>query len=292
VDPVITAASRCGEGIVHISAYAPDSIYWFDAPGGNIIGTGPTFATPYLTGTTTFYAQTSLTCPSNLVSTNAVVNAITEAPTCSDFNRCGPGNVILNAVDTATVNWYNALVGGAQIYSGNTFVTGFIPHDTTYYMEAGILCPSERVPVNVTITSSPPPVVTSTGHCGPGSGILTAFSTAPVFWYDSLIGGSQVGSGINLITPFVNETTTYYAESNSGCASERVPVTLTIFEIPAPPVATDSTHCGPGSAALYAVSNAQVYWYDAAVGGNLLTTGSLLNTPPISSTTTFYAESF
>lgn len=292
VDPVITQASRCGEGIVQISAYAPDSIYWFDAPNGNLLGYGPTFNTPYLTATTTFYAQTSLTCPSNLVSTNAVVNQITETPVCSDFNRCGPGNVILTAVDTAIVNWFNALSGGAQIYSGNTFVTGFIPHDTTYYMEAGTICPSERVAVNVTITSSPPPVVTSTSHCGPGSGILTAFSLSPVFWYDSLIGGNQIGSGINFITPSVNETSTYYAESNSGCASERVPVTLTIFEIPDPPTVTDSTHCGAGSAALYAVSNAQVYWYDSAVGGNLLTTGSLLLTPPISSTTTFYAESF
>ncbi|MFN8165572.1 MAG: CotH kinase family protein [Bacteroidia bacterium] len=291
VAPVITNASRCGEGVVQLSATAPDSIYWFDAPGGNIIGTGPTFNTPYLLADSTFYAQTSLTCPSSVVSATAHVLAVTDTPVCSDFNRCGPGNVILFATDTATINWYNAPTAGAQIYSGNTFVTGYIPHDTTFYMQAGILCPSIRVPVNVTITSSPPPVVTNASHCGPGSGILTAFSLAPVFWYDSLTGGSQIGSGINFITPFVTETATYYAESNSGCASERVPVTFTIFDIPAPPVTSDSSRCGPGSVPLYAVSGVQVYWYDAPTGGNLLTTGSLLNTPNISSATTFYAES-
>lgn len=291
-DPIITPAFRCGEGVMTLSASAPDSIYWFASPGGSIIGTGPTFTTPYLTGTTTFYAQTSLTCPSDLVSTSAQVIAVTTNPVCPDQNRCGPGNVILNAVDTAEVRWYNALTGGALIFTGNTFITGFIPHDTIYYMEAGQVCPSERLPVNVTITAAPAPTVSDNARCGPGTVVLTANSANPIFWYDSYFGGTQVGSGFNFATPVLTTTTTYYAEAVATCASERIAVTATIHDIPAPPITTDSIICGPGVGYLNAVSVAQVYWYDAPTGGNLLSTGSLLTTPPLSTNTTFYAASF
>lgn len=291
-EPIFTSASRCGEGVVQLSAYAPDSIYWFASPGGSVIGTGPTFNTPYLTGSTQFYAQTSMTCPSNLVSVTAMISAYTANPVCADQNRCGPGNVILNAVDTAQVRWYNAQTGGALIYTGNLFVTGFIPHDTTYYMEAGLQCPSERLPVIVTVTSSPAPSVSDNARCGPGMIVLTAISSDPVFWYDDYYAGTQVGSGMNFLTPSLNTTTTYYAEAIGTCASERIAAIATIHDIPTPPVTADSTHCGPGVAYVNAVSVAQVYWYDALTGGNLLATGSLLNTPPLSANTTFYAASF
>ncbi|MBK8365312.1 MAG: CotH kinase family protein [Bacteroidetes bacterium] len=291
-DPVIAPAARCGEGQVQLSAYAPDSIYWFAAPGGNIIGTGPNFITPYLTGTTQFFAQTSLTCPSNLVDITVEVNPVTAAPVCPDQNRCGPGNVILNAVDTAEVRWYNAQTGGALIHTGNLFITGFIPHDTVYYMEAGIVCPSERLPVIVTVTSAPAPTVTDNSRCGPGTVVLNANAADPIFWYDAYFGGTQVGSGFNFLTPALSTTTTYYAEAVGACASERIPAIATIHEIPAPPVTSDTTSCGQGVAYVNAVSVAQVYWYDAPVGGNLLGTGSLLTTPPLTSDATFYAASF
>ena len=291
-DPIIAPAYRCGEGVVQLSAFAPDSIYWFASPGGSIIGQGPLFNTPYLTTPTTFYAQTSLTCPSDLVSINVDIIGVTANPVCPDQNRCGPGNVILNAVDTAEVRWYNAQVGGALIFTGNFFVTGFIPHDTIYYMEAGLICPSERLPVVVTITSSPAPSVSDNSRCGPGTIVLTASAVDPIFWYDSYFGGTQVGSGFNFLTPVLTATTTYYAEAVGTCPSERIPVIATIQDIPAPPLATDSTHCGPGIAYLNAISVAQVYWYDAPVGGNLLSTGSLLTTPYLNADATFYAASF
>ncbi len=292
VSPTVTNANRCGEGTVMLLASAPDSIYWYATQGGPIVGYGNSFTTPYLTADRTFYAQTSLMCPSAFVDVYATVNSITANPSVIDQNRCGPGNVIINANDTAQVRWYNAQLGGALIYSGNVFVTGFIPHDTTFYVEAGLVCPSERLPVNVTITSSVAPTSTDQSRCGPGSLVLTALSPDPIFWYDSISGGTQLGSGINFITPSISTTTTYYAEAIDVCASERIPVIATIRDIPLPPVTSDSTRCGPGQAVLSATSSAQVYWYDSPVGGNLLTIGSYLTTPFISSSTTFYASSF
>ena len=290
--PVASSVNRCGDGSVTLSAVASDSIYWFDAPNGNIVGTGSTFTTPSLTSSTTYFVQSSLSCPSAQVAVDVVINPVTSVPVISNITQCGPGAVVLNATDTATIYWYNDAVSGALIYTGNVFVTGYIPHDTTYYLQAGDICPSERIAVDVVISSSPSPVVNTASRCGTGSLVLTASSFAPVFWFDSIVAGNQVGSGVNFLTPVLSASRTYYAESNNGCASARVPVIASVNPIPAPPTASDSIHCGGGQVSLYATSNFQVVWYSAATGGTSLGTGSLFLTPVINNTTTFYAESF
>lgn len=289
--PVVSAVTRCGEGVVTLTATAPDSIYWFDLPGGNIIGTGTTYTTPTLFTSTTFWAQTSLSCPSSPVPVNVTIEPIPSMPVVSDITRCGPGSVVINASSPVTVTWFNALTGGGQIFSGNTFITGYIPHDTTFFAEAGTACISERVVVNVTITSASPPVVSDQQRCGPGQLTFTASSLAPVFWYDSIVAGTQVGSGVNFITQTLTESQKYYAESNNGCASARVQVNANVYPVPAPPIGFDSSLCGPGSVPIYATSDVQVFWYDSPSGGVPLGSGSLFNTPAISNSTTYYAES-
>ena len=289
--PVTVSASRCGEGSITLSATATDSIYWFDSPNGNIVGTGPSFTTPTLVNSTTYYAQTSLSCPSSPVPVIAEIDPIPAIPIVSNVNRCGPGSVVINALDTANVNWYNAYVGGGQIFSGNVFVTGYIPNDTTFYAEASSVCVSERVQVNVTITSAIPPVVNSVSRCGSGSLTLTASSLAPILWYDSISAGNEVGNGVSFTTPFLTDTKVYFAESNNGCASARVPATAMVNLIPDPPIGFDSSICGSGSVPIYATSNFQVFWYSTPTGGVSLGSGSLFNTPTINSNTTFYAES-
>ncbi len=290
--PVANTVSRCGEGIVTLTASAPDSIYWFDAPNGNIVGTGTTFTTPTLTNTTTYYAQTSLSCPSVKVPVDAIINEITATPVVSDVSRCGAGSVTIQAIDTAVVNWYNASTGGGLLFTGNTFVTGFIPHDTIFYCEAGTVCVSERVAVNVVVNSASPPLVRDVSRCGDGTLTLTASALAPIFWYDSVVAGHQVGAGVNFTTPVLSETKTYYAESNNGCASERVPALAMINTIPDAPAGSDSTFCEGGVVSLYATADVQIFWYDTPTGGTALASGSLFNTPSISTSTTFYAEAY
>ena len=290
--PVVVSAFRCGEGIVTLSATATDSIYWFDSPNGNIVGTGSSFTTPTLFNSTTYYAQTSLSCPSVKVPVVAEIYSIPATPIVSDVNRCGAGSVVINAIATDTVNWFNAIVGGGLIFTGNTFVTGYLPNDTTFYVEAGSTCVSERVKVNVTITSAAPPVVNSSSRCGSGSLTLGANSLATILWYDSIVAGNQVGTGPSFTTPFLTETKEYYAEANNGCASPRALATAMVNKIPNPPIGFDSSICGSGSVPIYATSDVQVFWYSTPSGGISLGSGSLYETPVIDTNTIFYAESF
>ncbi len=289
--PVTTSASRCGPGNLLLLASSTDSVFWYDAPtGGNLISIGDTLVTPALTQTTTYYARTGRTCTSPSVATTATVNEIAASPVSSDVTRCGPGTVSLHATDTATIRWYNAASGGGLLETGSNYTTNILNNDTSFFVEAGSVCPSPRIEVMVTVNTTPVPTVTDTSRCGDGTMVLNASSPNPVKWYNSPNGGSSIGTGLSFTTPFLTRTDTFYAEANSGCPSVRVRGIAIVIPVPASPVGVNDTLCAPGSATISATASEQVNWYDAPSGGNLVYLGSVFDTPPISVTTTYYAE--
>lgn len=85
------------------------------------------------------------------------------------------------------------------------------------------------------------PVITSVtngSRCGPGSVTLSATATpssATLYWYTQLSGGTSVGSGQNFVTPSLSTTTYYYVEAQTspGCISPRQQVAAYIYEVPA-----------------------------------------------------------
>jgi hypothetical protein len=289
-DPVTVSSSVCASGQVTLTATASDSIFWYDAINGNEIGVGETFVTPLINSTTTYYARSSRSCPSNFVAAVAVVNPQAATPITSDVIRCGPGTVTLTASDTAVIHWYNAPTGGGLLATGTSFLTGIIPNDSIFYVEAGDYCPSQRIEVKVTISTTAEPLASDASRCGTGTITLTASSASPIFWYTSEFGGASVGSGASFTTPTLAVSDTFWVEANGGCASSRVRVIALVNTVPAVPTATNVTICGSGSATFNAISTEQVYWYDAALGGNLLYTGTNFTTPVLSSTTNYYIE--
>ncbi|MFV5702169.1 T9SS type B sorting domain-containing protein [Flavobacterium sp. XS2P12] len=65
----------------------------------------------------------------------------------------------------------------------------------------------------------------------------------------------------------------------------------TTITIPQITSTTPASRCGSGTVTLQATaSNGTVNWYDAAINGNLLTTGNSYTTPSLSTTTTYYVE--
>lgn len=289
--PQTVSTSRCGAGVLTLLASSSDSVFWYDASiGGNLIGSGDTLFTPALSQTTTYYARTGRGCQSNSIATIASITPLAQVPVSNDVTRCGPGTVTLNATDTAAIRWYNYPLGGGLLGTDSSFTTNILNNDTSFYIEAGSVCPSQRVEVHVTVNTTPVPIVTDASRCGSGTLVLTADSPAPISWFSSQNGGSSIDSGSTFTTPLLAVTDTFYAEANSGCPSVRVRGIAIINSEPANPVVSDVTICNPGTVTFNASASEQVNWYDSLSGGSLLYTGSNFTTPFLSSTITYYAD--
>lgn len=136
------------------------------------------------------------------------------------------------------------------------------------------------------------PSVTNGMNCGPGTVTLNASSAGTINWFDLPAGGSLVGTGSTFVTPSISTTTNYYAQTGLNCPSARVAVTATINSIPNAPTGTDGDRCGTGTVDLTAASaSPTVEWYDVSTGGSSIATGNNFTTPPISSSTVYYAQS-
>jgi hypothetical protein len=294
--PTVTGDNRCGPGSVSLSATSAGTIYWFTAAsGGTSVATGTTYSTPSINTTTTYYVQTGNgACPSTRVAVVATINTIPPVPTFNGAGNCGPGTVTMTVGSSGTVSWFTASSGGSPIATGLTYVTPSLSTTTTYYVEADNgNCTSNRIPVVAQISSvAADPLTTNGSHCGPGSVVLNATSPDPIRWYDAASGGTQVGSQPTLITPFISTTTTFYAQADNGCVSNRVLAIATINPKPNDPVVTEGHTCGIGNVTLSATSSNSLNWYDAPTGGNQIGSNTTYVTPMLSNTTTYYVEAF
>jgi hypothetical protein len=290
--PAATGNSKCGPGSLALSANASGQLYWYTAAtGGTLLDSGATFNTPNLNTSVTYFVETrSASCPSLRSAAVATIIPLPSSPTTSNVSICGPGLATLSAFSPEQIYWYTVASGGTPVSTGPSY-TPTVSTSTTYYVEAGNTCRSTRIAVQALIISPPnAPTLINTTRCGPGTLVIQAISADQVNWYAVPSGGSLLDTGAFFTTPFISVTTTYYAEAGIGCNSIRVPVTASVTVAPAPPNALDVTRCGAGSVNLTASATQQIYWYDAASGGNQVGTGVSFTTPPLTNTTTYYVE--
>jgi hypothetical protein len=97
----------------------------------------------------------------SLISTPVTVSVtpVSDPPLVHDYSVCNQGTASLNATSNETVNWYSVPTGSAPLFTGNNYVTPLLTQTVTYYAEAGLVCPSQRIPVNVNILQSPVPFI-------------------------------------------------------------------------------------------------------------------------------------
>ncbi|MEO6498227.1 MAG: gliding motility-associated C-terminal domain-containing protein, partial [Mucilaginibacter sp.] len=205
---------------------------WYaDAGRVNLLGSGTSFTTTPLVATTTFYAEAvSGTCTSvTLTNVQAIVTAPPAAPVVAGFAPVCAGTPITLNISApqggVLYKWYSASTGGNSIYTGTGF--GLQPVATiTYYAEANNgSCPSQRTPVTVTVLQAPSaPIVQGAFICPGSTATLTANAGqgVTVKWYDAVNSTAEIFTGNMFITPPLNASTTYYAETvndNGGCTS-------------------------------------------------------------------------
>lgn len=292
-DPTVTNGSNCGAGTVTLTAAGATGAMtykWYDAAtGGNILQntTSATYTTPSISTTTDYYVSiVNGTCESSRVKVTATIFPGTpNDPTVSATpdTRCGAGNADFTASGAAasgeTYRWYDAATGGnlLQDNATATFSIGVTATATYYVSIHNTACGGEsnRVPVTITVTNSggTPPTVSNKSRCGTGDIVLTsakADASALVAgeefrWYDAATGGTLLenNTGSFSITNLAATTSYYVSFYNGSCETDRVQVTATVEQLPAPTVVNGS-RCEAGTVTLTAngAVTGQIYkWY-------------------------------
>lgn len=162
-------------------------------------------------------------------------------------------------------------------------------------------CANKSASVTITFTTftvPKAPTAASTSICPGSTAVLTA--TAPggdYVWYSTATGGTPIATGGSFTTPALTNPATYYVQTTvAGLTSTRTAVTVNITPLSAQPVvAAIGPICSNSSATLTASgagTAAGTYaWYDAPVGGNLVSVSNPFITPPLTSNTSYYVQS-
>ncbi|MDN5284713.1 MAG: gliding motility-associated C-terminal protein [Mucilaginibacter sp.] len=288
------------------------TIKWYDAAtGGNLVGTGPSVVVNAVTATKTYYAEASRTASGCAQATRAPfkvnVTSAPAAPVAADKPVCSGQSVVLTAVPVAgiTYNWYDAATGGTLLLANNaSYPTPALTATTTYYVEAvaGTCASATRTPVKAIVTAAPsvPVVIPPAAICSGSPATLSVTPVAGVTynWYTAATGGTLAFTGNPVSTPALTANTTYYVEAvlTGGCTSStRAPAAVSVNPTPAAPTITIVPANGQvtsgQTATLTATSTgATINWYASATGGTPVGSGSPFTTPPLTSTTTYYAE--
>ena len=115
----------------------------------------------------------------------------------------------------------------------------------------------------------------------PGDSVILFGNSGMIFY------GWTGGSTDTSITVFQSGSYTLTTTDNNGCTAVSSPVTISVISV-TPPVINDITICYGTSAALTSIADGQIYWYDSAAGGNIISTGAEYITPLIFDTVTYY----
>ncbi len=185
-------------------------------------------------------------------------------PTARDTIICGSRQITLQASGLpagATYRWYNGDIGDSVIHESQTGTFTVNANANTSYFVSGLIehaCESGRIRLHVQVDSLPEnPIVRDTTICSAAALTISVQNPGPGFiyeWYDQPVGGSALAISATpsyTLQVLANQRLYVLARSGEKCTSARVPVNLTLINLPPPPIVTTATRCGPGNAAVY-----------------------------------------
>ena len=118
-----------------------------------------------------------------------------------------------------------------------------------------------------------------------------------VRWYDAPIAGNLIQVGDQMYTPVLDTTQSYWISSyndTTNCESGLVEVKAIINAVPAMPVITNASVCGPDTVHLTATigqEGTSNIWYDNISGNNVLSITQNYS-PFLYSSKTFWVSSY
>jgi len=256
-------------------------VTWYDAPtNGNVLA-----SSTILINGGVYYASmidgTGCESSARLAVTTTLNSGTTPTTTNASQSFCLVNNPTIAdiQVNETGVTWYDAPTNGNVLASSTILINGGV-----YYASIidGTGCPSSvRLAITTTLNSGTTPTTTnaSQSFClvdNPTIADIQVNETG-VTWYDAPTNGNVLASSTILTNGGV-----YYASiiDGAGCeSSARLAVTATIGTGTTPTSAnTIQSFCQSENATLVniQVNETGITWYDAATGGNLLPSTTLL----------------
>gem|GEM_PF-3319291 len=275
-----------GPSALQATASGPNTLRWYTvATGGNFFTTAPTPSTASSGVTSYWVSQVSPVqgCESQRVRIDVNVQPTPPTPQVLNVTYCqGDTAVPTIGVPTPghTLTWHLTSIGGTS--SSQAFVPSTLTPGSYVFWAAqtndSTGCSSPRVPLTVTVNPKPNvPVPLNVQYC---RGAVPAVLTANAMPNHSLVWFTSLTDTLGLTTPPGPSTatagvTTYYVAqiNSSGCMSDRVPLTVTVFALPAAPTAQSVAYClNDVATPLQAmpVFGNSLRWYTTPTGGTPL----------------------
>ncbi len=201
-----------------------------------------------------------------------------EAPPSEDIIACYTGELqtlTLTPPTGASVAWYTDETGTVPASAPSGTDPGEYIAWASFILDG---CESDLIPQRLTIEESPEsPVPVNVTECADGSTYTATANVNPgdnIIWYANSTG-DELASAPSDSEPGIY--TAWAAAENNGCESERVEVTLTLFETPDAPEPEDFTTCYDGevhTATAIPPAGATIVWYTSQYGDETTTAPS------------------
>jgi gliding motility-associated-like protein len=275
-EPIVANVNYCtGDTAIALTAeiLANHTAIWYTTQtGGSPLANAPIPDTS-VAGTTTFYvSQLSNTgCESSRVAITSTVTEMPVADVLNDVTECGiytlPALSANNSYYTGPDGTGVALAVGTEIATNQTiYIYAEVP---------GTSCKDESS-FNVTIINVPEPIVNDVTYCQGAVAMALTAEILPNYtgnWYTSATGGTSLAAAPIPQTSVIGSTVYYVSQfETNGCESSRVPLTVTIIEMPQADVIGNQTACDVYL--LPNLSNNNYYYTNAGGTGDILAAGT------------------
>ena len=277
--PVASDTALCfGDSIPDLTAVGTNLQWYSDTALSILVGAGVSFTpTDTLPGTYHYYVtQTNGGCEGPADTATLTIFSLPSTPTGIDTTICfGDPTPDLTA-SGSNLNWYSDANLDTLLFSGSPYVTGVSAVGNYDYFVTQVnlvtTCESEADTVFLTINQSPvAPTASDTAIClGDIVPDLTATGT-DLKWYSDTALSTLVNAGNSFATgqTSVGVYTYYVTDSLPGCPEGPADTsTLTIFALPAAPVAADTAVCFGSTVPDLTATGTNLNWYS---DGNLTT---------------------
>lgn len=279
--PVVPDGSRCGPGSVRLAIQNPISgleYRWFSVQG-SLLGTGNTFVTSTLTGTTPYLVKGfNGLCEGPATTVQAIIGVEPAKPAIAGF-------VVLDTMLCAGEQISLDAPVGFDGYLWNTGATTpsiTVASAGSYSVQLvrnGCMSPtSDTVTVGYRPALTVPSGQQQNTVCGAGNAIVRVTNPQPGYryaWYDAPTGGNLLSSDDSVIVA-VSATSVWVVAANGRCTSPPTQASVTTTALPARPTIISNIRqlCGGETARLSAPAGFATYRWNTGATTQQISTAT------------------